>query len=67
MKLTSHCHVLAFVLALTPPPAPAQDKADLVLLGGKVVTVDPQRPVAEASPSAATGSWPSARTRMCPR
>src|SRR5438552_13884864 len=26
----------------------AQEKADLVLLGGKVVTVDPQRPTAEA-------------------
>jgi predicted amidohydrolase YtcJ len=48
MKLTSRFRVLAFVLVVTPQPAPAQDKADLVLLGGTVVTVDPQRPVAEA-------------------
>src|SRR5438045_3874519 len=36
-------------LALAPAAAPAQEpKADLVLLGGKVVTVDPQRPAATA-------------------
>src|SRR5262249_39282374 len=48
MKLASGCRLLALVLALTPRLAMAQEKADLVLLSGKVVTVDPQRPVAEA-------------------
>src|SRR5262245_39951196 len=41
----------AVVLAglLVPGPSPADEKkADLVLLGGKVVTVDPKRPTAEA-------------------
>lgn len=37
--------VLTFLLV---PDTRAVDKADLVLLGGKVVTVDPKRPVAEA-------------------
>jgi predicted amidohydrolase YtcJ len=48
MKLARAFPALVLFLALAPRPALAQDKADLVLLGGTVVTVDPQRPVAEA-------------------
>ena len=44
MKLAIGCPALVLVLALAPRPARADEKADLVLLGGKVVTVDPQRP-----------------------
>ncbi len=40
--------VLAMALAVTPAPAGAAEPADLVLLGGKVVTMDPKLPVAQA-------------------
>lgn len=43
----TYCAVLA-VAGLLAPLARAADPADLVLLGGKVVTVDPKRPVAQA-------------------
>jgi len=41
-------YFLSFVLSLIPSFAPAADPADLVLLGGKVVTVDPNKPAAQA-------------------
>ncbi len=43
----SRTHAL-IALAFLAGPAFAAEKADLVLLGGKVVTMDPKRPAAEA-------------------
>src|SRR4051794_19785326 len=40
--------LVSSLFALVTGAAPAQEKADLVLLGGKVATVDPKRPTAEA-------------------
>jgi predicted amidohydrolase YtcJ len=48
MKRAIGCSAIVVALALFTQPALAQEKADLVLLDGKVVTVEPQRPVAEA-------------------
>jgi predicted amidohydrolase YtcJ len=44
------CHLILFGTALgfAPPTHGDEKKADLLLLGGKVVTMDPQRPAAEA-------------------
>lgn len=39
---------LLTILLVSRPDAPAQEPADVVLLGGKAITLDPQQPIAEA-------------------